>query len=113
MNSIAGWSDELSKPKSDSRLTARQWRLARCPIFGELWVDKKVTNRAYRIGFNESRKASEKQRMCHMRRVMYANNSNNFGAIWNSKNKHNMLSNKCRAEYFAQQFCKNFTDKIS
>ena len=41
---------------------------------------------------------------------MYANNSKNLWAIWNSKNRH-MLSNIHKAEDFAQQFCNNFTDK--
>ena len=42
---------------------------------------------------------------------MYANNSKSFWAIWNSKNRHNMLSNKHKAEDFAAQFCNNFRDK--
>ena len=42
MNNIAGRSDELSNLKSDSRLAARQWRLAGCPKFGELWEDKSI-----------------------------------------------------------------------
>ena len=43
VNNIAGWSDELSKLKSDSTLGARQWRLAMSPMFGEFWVNKKMT----------------------------------------------------------------------
>ena len=71
-------------------------------MFGELWEDKKVTKKAYRIVLNESRKGSEKQRKGYMKRAMYANNSKNFWAIWNSKDKHNILSNMHKAEDFAQ-----------
>ena len=81
-------------------MAARQWRLAGCPMFGELWEDKKMTKRAYRIELNEFRKGSEKQRVCHMRRAMYAKNSKNVWAIWSSKNTHNMLSNMHKAEDF-------------
>jgi Reverse transcriptase (RNA-dependent DNA polymerase) len=111
INNIVGWNGKLSALKYKSRLAARQWHLAGCPLYGDVWENKRRAKKAYRDGLNEHKKGSEHQRVMTLRKAMNQNDSKKFWALWNKNARHKVTSNMHSADDFAKQFSLNFVSK--
>ena len=84
------------------------WRLAGCPMHGELWEKKKAAKRAYRNALDNSRKNSKRQKMVTLSHSMYSGNSKKFWSVWRGQSCSNAKSYVHNAENFVNQFRGNF-----
>ena len=107
VNHIGRWSAELNALKVNSRVIARMWYLAGCPLHGELWENKKLVKRKYKNGLKMHKRGSKVQRMSTLKTVMHKCDAKAFWSTWNKNVTNNSSINSMHtAQGFLISFVK-------
>ena len=78
MNSIVGWTKRLSELKHVSREATKKWRWAGCPLYGEVWEEKKDAKMLNKLGLKEHKRGGEMRKMAVLRNAMKEGDTTNF-----------------------------------